>query len=294
MKDVLSKLAQSLEEGNMTKVKTILLQEGASFSRKGMREEAIALKRLADSFHDTKTSIDTTFSEGWNPVPKIPEVTLRECFLDEETMEVLKSFVQEHKQECPSARRTLLFRNGLGKTTTAKALAGELRLPFVHLSLSLENEPLAALKKLAHEAQISRGLFLVSGCLHPSKGCAKIMEDFVKDLDLTCSILVVEFHSHYYLQDQNFMSYFDVHLDFSGRGLDIGRLVDIRMSCSLDKGAIDKLLTYDHFDYSKTYGKGSYFRFLDHLERTSFLEKRLLTADDVHTEYCEFHKKRLK
>jgi SpoVK/Ycf46/Vps4 family AAA+-type ATPase len=180
--DQLKALLRSLEEGDEERLYSIGLQMAAHEARLGHGKLALEVRELLDAIRDRRR-----IAPQRQPIPLLqpkgelagilsvsyPEVRLADMVLAAETESRLRRVLLEQHQQVklldhglhPRAKLLLTGPPGSGKTLTARALAGELRLPLFAIRLDglitkFMGETAAKLRLVFDAMKRTRGVYL--------------------------------------------------------------------------------------------------------------------------------------
>lgn len=178
----LKALLKSLEEGDEERLYSIGLQMAAHEARLGHGKLATEMRELLDAIR-----VRQRIAAPRQPIPLLqpkgelagilsvsyPEIRLADMILPEESEARLRRIILEQRQQTklrdhglhPRAKLLLTGAPGSGKTLTAKALAGELRLPLLSIMLDglitkFMGETAAKLRLVFDAMKRTRGVYL--------------------------------------------------------------------------------------------------------------------------------------
>ncbi len=179
-------LLNSHVDGDDEQVLSIALQVAAQAAREGRTDEADKLKRLVQKARDQKRAGRP--ASGMTPIPMArprgelqdlvetgyPKLDLDSMVLDQAIRERLHRAVRQQREravlrdhgQVPTTRMLLVGPPGTGKTMTASALAGELRLPLFTVRLESVfsryfGETAGKLRLLFDQIRHTRGVYLL-------------------------------------------------------------------------------------------------------------------------------------
>lgn len=179
-KQILAML-RSQAEGDEEQFYSIALQVAAGEARQGHRATAEEIREAVDaarSQRGTRSSVPISFSRPRGDLDNLldlrePRITLEDVVLRISIKEHLDATVLQQRRrdwlrehgKIPSRRLLFAGPPGSGKTMTAEALAGELRLPLFVIRLEglitrFMGETAAKLRLVFDEAQKRRGVYL--------------------------------------------------------------------------------------------------------------------------------------
>ena len=268
----LKALLRSFAEGDDERFYTVAMQVAAHAAKQGKGKVADDIRRLVD---DAKQRRSAVASSG-GPVPVVrprgelasvlsvsyPEVRLRNMVLTADLTERLARVVREQRQRAKlethgfSARRKLLLVGppGTGKTMTAAALAGELRLPMFSVLLDglitkFLGETAAKLRLVFDAMSRTRGVYFFDefNALGSRRGTAnevgeirRVLNSFLQFLEEDqSSSLVVAATNHPDLLDRALFRRFDDVLTYEWPGPGDQRELLDRALAAFDTTSID-------------------------------------------------------
>lgn len=267
----LKALLRSLEEGDEERLYSIGLQMAAHEARLGHGKLALEMRELLDAIRARHRIVPER-----QPIPLVqpkgelagiisvtyPEVRLADMILAEDIEARLHRVILEQRQQSklrdhglhPRAKLLLTGPPGSGKTLTAKALAGELRLPMFSIMLDglitkFMGETAAKLRLVFDAMKRTRGVYLfdefdaIGGQRSVSNDVGevrRILNSFLSMLEeADRSALIIAATNHPELLDPALFRRFDDVLQYALPGGElILRTVRSRFS-SLDAGGVD-------------------------------------------------------
>ena len=267
----LKALLKSLEEGDEERLYSIGLQMAAHEARLGHGKLATEMRELLDGIRARHR-----IAPARQPVPLVqprgelagilsvsyPEIRLEDMILAEETEARLRRVLLEHRQQTklhdhglnPRARLLLTGPPGSGKTLTAKALAGELRLPLFAIMLDglitkFMGETAAKLRLVFDAMKKTRGVYLfdefdaIGGQRRATNDVGevrRILNSFLSMLEQSdSSSLIVAATNHPELLDPALFRRFDDVLQYEIPSLDLVRRTLLSRFSSLDTSGVD-------------------------------------------------------
>ena len=180
-------LLNSHNRGDEEQFLSIALQVAANEARRGRKDVADELKRLVSAARENAKSVSRDAGQSDVAIPiarprgelqnllgaTYPKTKLADVVLCEETHSRLARFVHQQRQrdrlrefgQTPSTRLLLVGPPGSGKTLTASALAGELRLPLLTVRLEtvitrFMGETAAKLRMIFDQISTTRAVYL--------------------------------------------------------------------------------------------------------------------------------------
>jgi len=240
-------MLRSRAEGDENQFYSIALQVAASEARQGHRQIAEEIRAAVDdarSARGTKSSVAVPFAAPRGDLQDLLELreartTLADVILSEDLTERLNSLLLQQRRrdwlrefgKTPNRRGLFFGPPGSGKTITAEALAGELRLPFFIIRLEAlitryMGETAAKLRLVFNETLKRRGVYFfdefdaVGGKRSAANDVAemrRVLNSFLLFLEEPCSVdsVIVGATNHPELLDRALTRRFDEVLEFS-------------------------------------------------------------------------------
>lgn len=239
-------MLRSRAEGDDDQFYSIALQVAAAEARQGHRQTAEEIRAAVDnarSAHGAKASVAIPFAAPRGDLEGLLEFrqarrTLADVVLSEEINHRLNSLLHQQRKrdwlrehgKTPNHRALFVGPPGSGKTMTAEALAGELRLPLYVIRLDAlitryMGETAAKLRLVFNETLRRRGVYLfdefdaVGGQRAATNDVAemrRVLNSFLLFLEEPSSVdsLIVAATNHSVLLDRALRRRFDEILDF--------------------------------------------------------------------------------